>query len=96
MAAVLTSEMDDTDQVVFLLSDCRDNFGLTIIPPSVNHSQWKFVVRDAKTIVYGLGAVKGVGEEAVNSIVAARKDGAFMIYTIFVIVLTSKKWVNAH
>lgn len=77
MAAVLTSEMDDTDQVVFLLSDCRDNFGLTIIPPSVNHSQWKFVVRDAKTIVYGLGAVKGVGEEAVNSIVAARKDGAF-------------------
>ncbi|OOS26593.1 DNA polymerase III subunit alpha [Moraxella porci DSM 25326] len=77
MAAVLTSEMDDTDQVVFLLSDCRDNFGLNIIPPSVNHSQWKFVVRDSKTIVYGLGAVKGVGEEAVNSIVAARRDGPF-------------------
>ncbi|OOS06341.1 DNA polymerase-3 subunit alpha [Moraxella cuniculi DSM 21768] len=77
MAAVLTSEMDDTDQVVFLLSDCKDNFNLNVIPPSVNHSQWKFVVRDAKTIVYGLGAVKGVGEEAVNSIVAARKDGPF-------------------
>ena len=77
MAAVLTSEMDDTDQVVFLRSDCTDNFGLDVIPPSVNHSQWKFVVRDSKTIVYGLGAVKGVGEEAVNSIVAARRDGPF-------------------
>ncbi|MFB6349738.1 DNA polymerase III subunit alpha [Moraxella sp. ZJ142] len=77
MAAVLTSEMDNTDQVVFLLSDCKDNFHLNVIPPSVNHSQWKFVVRDAKTIVYGLGAVKGVGEEAVNSIVQARKDGPF-------------------
>ena len=50
------------------------------------------MVRDAKTIVYGLGAVKGVGEEAVNSIVAARKDGAFKdLYDFFVIVLTSKK-----
>lgn len=77
MAAVLTSEMDDTDQVVFLLGDCKDNFDLNVIPPSVNHSQWKFVVRDSKTVVYGLGAVKGVGEEAVNSIVAARRDGPF-------------------
>lgn len=77
MAAVLTSEMDDTDQVVFLLSDCKDNFNLNVIPPSINHSQWRFVVRDAKTVVYGLGAVKGVGEEAVASIVKARQSGPF-------------------
>ncbi|MFA9485648.1 MULTISPECIES: DNA polymerase III subunit alpha [unclassified Moraxella] len=77
MAAVLTSEMDDTDAIVFLISDCKENFGLSVIPPSVNHSDWRFVVQDDKTIIYGLGAVKGVGEDAVASIVKARKDGAF-------------------
>lgn len=77
LAAVLTSEMDNTDQVVFLLSDCKDNFNLSVIPPSVNHSQWNFVVKDSQTIIYGLGAVKGVGEDAVLSIVQARQDGPF-------------------
>ncbi|OOR89662.1 DNA polymerase III subunit alpha [Moraxella bovis] len=77
MAAVLTSEMDDTDTVVFLISDCKDNFDLEVLPPSVNHSQFHFVARDPKTIIYGLGAVKGVGEDAVASIVKARSEGAF-------------------
>lgn len=77
MAAVLTSEMDDTDTIVFLISDCKDNFDLSVIPPSVNHSDWKFVVQDKKTIIYGLGAIKGVGEDAVASIVKARQKGAF-------------------
>lgn len=77
MAAVLTSEMNNTDAVVFSISDCKDNFGLTVLPPSVNDSQWQFVALDDTTIVYGLGAVKGVGEEAVESIVQARKDGEF-------------------
>ncbi len=77
MAAVLTSEMDDTDAVVFLIGDCKDNFNLKVIPPSINDSQWHFVAKDPKTIVYGLGAVKGVGSGAVESIVAARKDGEF-------------------
>ena len=54
------------------------------------------MVRDAKTIVYGLGAVKGVGEEAVNSIVAARKDGAFKDLYDFCNRVDIKKWVNAH
>ncbi len=77
MAAVLTSEMDDTDAVVFLISDCKDNFNLKVIPPSVNHSQWHFVAKNPTTIVYGLGAVKGVGEGAVESIVEARQEGEF-------------------
>ncbi|OOR90042.1 DNA polymerase III subunit alpha [Moraxella caviae] len=77
MAAVLTSEMDDTDTIVGLIADCENNFGLTVIPPSINHSKWHFVVKDSTTVVYGLGAVKGVGEEAVASIVNARKDGRF-------------------
>ena len=81
MAAVLTSEMNDTDTVVFLISDCKENFGLSVLPPSVNNSQWRFVTDDNdpshRTIIYGLGAVKGVGEDAVNSIVAARAHGEF-------------------
>lgn len=77
MAAVLTSEMNDTDTVVFLISDCKNNFDLNVLPPSVNHSQFQFVARDPKTIIYGLGAVKGVGEDAVASIVKARSEGAF-------------------
>lgn len=81
MAAVLTSEMNDTDTVVFLIGDCKENFGLTVLPPSVNNSQWRFVTDGSdpthRTIIYGLGAVKGVGEDAVNSIVAARAEGEF-------------------
>lgn len=77
MAAVLTSEMSDTDAVVFLINDCKENFGLTVLPPSVNRSQWQFIADDPQTIIYGLGAVKGVGIDAVASIVQARKDGEF-------------------
>ncbi|WP_435932663.1 DNA polymerase III subunit alpha [Moraxella bovoculi] len=77
MAAVLSSEMDDTDTIVFLISDCKENFDLSVIPPSVNHSDWHFVVQDEKTIIYGLGAIKGVGEDAVASIVKARKESKF-------------------
>ncbi len=78
MAAVLTSEMNNTDNVVFLISDCKDNFNLSVLPPSVNRSQWHFVADDPKTIVYGLGAVKGVGEEAVASIIKARNESEFL------------------
>ena len=78
MSAVITSDMNNTDSVVFLINDCRENFDLKVENPCVNHSNWEFVPKDPKTIVYGLGALKGVGEGAVESIVTARKkDGAF-------------------
>lgn len=77
MAAVLTSEMQNTDNIVFLIDDCRQ-LGLTILPPSVNHSDFRFRAADPKTIVYGLGAIKGVGEAAVLSVVETRQqDGNF-------------------
>nr|MBS9780688.1 DNA polymerase III subunit alpha [Moraxellaceae bacterium] len=75
MSAVLTSEMNNTDSVVFLINDCRENFGLTVANPSVNHSEWYFVPNTTSNIIYGLGAIKGVGEGAVESIVQARKQG---------------------
>lgn len=79
MAAVLTSDMNNTDNVVFLINDCRENFDLTVVNPSVNRSEWHFVSDTPTNIIYGLGAIKGVGEGAVESIVSARRrDGPFI------------------
>ncbi|WP_019518558.1 DNA polymerase III subunit alpha [Faucicola boevrei] len=75
MSAVITSDMNNTDSVVFFINDCRENFGLNVENPCVNHSNWEFVPKDPKTVIYGLGALKGVGEGAVESIVHARQTG---------------------
>jgi len=72
MAAVLSADMDHTDKVVGLLYDCRKEVGLTVLPPHVNLSGYAFAVVDDKTIRYGLGAIKGVGEGAVEAIVSER------------------------
>ncbi|MEB3766684.1 DNA polymerase III subunit alpha [Acinetobacter sp. MD2] len=71
MAAVMSSEMQNTDSVVFLIDDCRNN-KLTVLPPSVNMSTYHFHASDERTIVYGLGAIKGVGEQAMQSVIDSR------------------------
>ncbi|MET0292008.1 MAG: DNA polymerase III subunit alpha, partial [Steroidobacteraceae bacterium] len=71
MAAVLSSDIDHTDKVVTLIDECN-HMGLTILPPDVNESQHVFTVGDARTIRYGLGAIRGVGEGAVEAMVAER------------------------
>ena len=77
MAAVLSADMDNTDKVVNFLAEARA-MQLVVQPPDINASNYMFEARDDRTIVYGLGAVKGVGHGAVDSIVAARaKGGAF-------------------
>ncbi|MCF8998152.1 DNA polymerase III subunit alpha [Acinetobacter nectaris] len=77
MAAVMTSEMQDTDSVVFLIDDCRNN-KLTVLPPSINQSIYRFHAIDAQTVVYGLGAIKGVGEQAMQSVIESReKNGLY-------------------
>jgi DNA polymerase-3 subunit alpha len=73
MAAVLSADMDHTDKVVGMLYDCRKEVGLTILPPHVNLSSYEFAVVDDRTIRYGLGAIKGVGEGAVDAIVSERR-----------------------
>jgi DNA polymerase-3 subunit alpha len=70
MAAVLSADMDNTDKVVTLIEECRA-MDLEVVPPSVNTSAHKFTVREG-TVVYGLGAIKGVGEQAVQGIVEER------------------------
>ncbi|HEY0232131.1 MAG TPA: DNA polymerase III subunit alpha [Dokdonella sp.] len=74
MAAVLSSDMDGTDKVVNFLGESRA-LGLTVRPPDINASAYMFEATDAKTIQYGLGAVKGVGRGAVENIVDARRRG---------------------
>lgn len=73
MAAVLSSDMDNTDKVVIFIEDCK-NLGLKILPPDINHSLYKFTVDEQGRIVYGLGAIKGMGEAAVENILAVRKS----------------------
>ena len=77
MAAVLSSDMESTDKVVVFHDDSLQS-GLTVLPPDVNASSIQFSVVDAKTLRYGLGAIKGVGEAALTGILEEReRNGAF-------------------
>jgi DNA polymerase III subunit alpha len=74
MAANLSAVMDDTDKLRLLYDDAVAQ-GLTILPPDVNASNYRFEPVDASRIRYGLGGIKGTGQQAIESIVAARADG---------------------
>lgn len=76
MAAVLSADMDNTDKVVTLIDECH-HLRLQVLPPNINTCDWAFTVSDAATIVYGLGAIKGVGEGAIESVLAARRQAPF-------------------
>jgi DNA polymerase-3 subunit alpha len=77
MAAVLSSDMDKTDKVVTLIDECN-RMGLTVEPPDVNASQYMFAVSGPKSIRYGLGAIKGVGQAAVENMLEERNgNGRF-------------------
>ncbi len=76
MAAVLSADMHNTDKVVTLIEECR-SMKLRLDAPDVNTSEFKFTVNDEGRIVYGLGAIKGVGEGPVEAIVESRQDGPF-------------------
>jgi DNA polymerase-3 subunit alpha len=77
MAAVLSSDMDNTDKVVTFIEECRA-MQLKVEPPDVNRSSYMFTVDGDDTLVYGLGAIKGVGEAAIEGIVESRaQDGVF-------------------
>ncbi len=74
MAAVLSADMHNTDKVVILIEECR-HMKLRIDAPDVNTSEFKFTVNDDGRIVYGLGAIKGVGEGPVEAITECRAEG---------------------
>jgi DNA polymerase-3 subunit alpha len=84
MAANLSLAMDDTDKIKILVTDCLEVCNLTLLPPDINHSDYRFVPegpppsvtgKRVTNIRYGLGAVKGSGQGAIEAIIAARTSG---------------------
>ncbi|MCG7901834.1 MAG: DNA polymerase III subunit alpha [Candidatus Thiodiazotropha lotti] len=73
MAAVCSADMDNTDKVVPLIEECR-RMQLKVEAPQVNLSHYKFTAIDEQTVVYGLGAIKGVGESAIESVIQERES----------------------
>ncbi|MEE8233107.1 MAG: DNA polymerase III subunit alpha, partial [Gammaproteobacteria bacterium] len=78
MAAVLSSDMDNTDKVV-MLRDEVETMNLKLEAPSINQSHYKFTVENESTIRFGLGAIKGVGEAAIETITSERDENGLFI-----------------
>ncbi|HCW65570.1 MAG TPA: DNA polymerase III subunit alpha, partial [Leeuwenhoekiella sp.] len=76
MAAVLSNNMNDIKQVTFFMEECK-RMGLEVLGPDVNESFRKFTVNDRGAVRFGMGAVKGVGANAVKTIVENREDGPY-------------------
>jgi DNA polymerase-3 subunit alpha len=77
MAAVLSADMQNTDKIVILVEECR-RMGLEVLPPDVNVGYFAFTVNQQGQIVYGLGAIKGLGEGPVQNLVNVREgSGVF-------------------
>lgn len=91
MAAVLSSDMDYQEKIVILIKDCND-LGIKILHPDINKCNYHFTVIDEQTIAYGLGAIKGVGQSAIESIIESReKVGKFDTFESFCFHLDLKK-----
>ena len=75
MAALMTHDMEDTDKTFKNFNECRKQ-GIAVLPPNLNESLASFTVRSGK-ILFGLEAVKGTGQKAVEAILRAREDGPF-------------------
>ncbi len=83
LAAAMSSNLNDTDQLALFVDDAKSNFGIQIVAPDINQSESLFTVRDGK-IIYGLAAIKGVGTVATDAIVAERNaNGKFKNLTDF-------------
>ncbi len=83
LAASMSSNLNDTDQLAKFVDDAKTNFGIQIVAPDINQSESLFTVKDGK-IIYGLAALKGVGTVATDAIVAERNaNGKFKNLTDF-------------
>ena len=76
MAAVLSNNMNDIKQVTFFMEECK-RMGLEVLGPDVNESFYKFTVNDRGAVRFGMGAIKGVGAGAVETIVENRKEATY-------------------
>ncbi|WWO95488.1 MAG: DNA polymerase III subunit alpha [Candidatus Dasytiphilus stammeri] len=91
MAAVMTSEMDNTDKLMALSKEVLQK-GKKIVSPNINTGKYHFYVNDNNEIIYGLGAIKGIGVAAIQEIIQARqKNGIFKNFFDFCIRIDLKK-----
>ena len=94
MAALLTSEQDNTDKVVKYIDEVK-RLGITLMPPSVNKSLIEFsAIKNEEgndVILFGLGAIKGAGSSAISRILSAREDGYFKDMSDFVSRIDTSK-----
>ncbi len=92
MAALLTNEMDNTDNIIKHITNCREQ-GIDVLPPSINESSDKFIVV-GDSIRFGLSAIKNVGEMAAKIIVKERKKKKFTSIFDFCKRISSQTKVN--
>ncbi|KJG35209.1 DNA polymerase III subunit alpha [Photobacterium angustum] len=91
MAAVMTADMDNTDKIISLVDECH-RMKLKLLPPDVNKGLYRFNVDEDGAVVYGIGAVKGVGEGPIENIISAReKVGHFKDLFDFCARIDTKK-----
>lgn len=76
MAAVMTADMDNTEKVIGLVDECI-RMKLKVLPPDINAGLYRFNVDETGAVVYGIGAIKGVGEGPIENIIAARDKGGY-------------------
>ncbi|MBT5089836.1 MAG: DNA polymerase III subunit alpha, partial [Flavobacteriales bacterium] len=83
MASLLTNHMSDIKEITYYMEECK-RMGVSVLGPDVNESFYKFAVNEKGEIRFGLGAIKGVGEGAVEAIVNVRKEGKYTAFDDFV------------
>ena len=77
LAASLSVDMDNTDKVVMLIAEARD-MKIAVLPPDINQCEYKFIAADENTILYGLGAIKGLGRPVIEGLIEQReKSGRY-------------------
>ncbi|MFT4721535.1 MAG: DNA polymerase-3 subunit alpha [Candidatus Azotimanducaceae bacterium] len=76
MAAVLSADMQTTDKVVINVEECQE-MGIALSPPDVNRGEFRFVADTAESIIYGLGAIKGLGEGPIEALVDGRQSDPY-------------------
>ncbi len=74
MAALLSRNLSDIKKISFFMDECK-RMGLSVLGPDVNHSKIRFSVDEGGNVRFGLAAIKGVGESAVQNIIDTRKEG---------------------
>ena len=91
MSSVMSSDLDNTDKVVNLIDECR-GMGIEVQSPNINSSNYNFTVPAENIVLYGLGALKGVGQAAVDEMVNERvENGEFQDLDDFCLRLGSQK-----